>query len=149
MAYRFRSLCSQGTVRRFYPFDMIGDELETALLGAPATYSREQVAEQVGVDIEQARTVWAALGFPEIPAGEKAFTTRDIDALRTALELRDSGVVDPDTLLVLARAMGQGLARLAEAQVEVFRGQAAGLSQEEATTAALEAAEVVLPRLES
>ena len=128
---------------------MIGEELETALLGAPCRLSREQVAEQVGVDIDEARTVWAALGFAEIPAGEQAFTEYDVEALRTALELRDSGVVDPDTLLVLARAMGQGLARLAEAQVEVFRGQAAGLSQEEATTAALEAAEVVLPRLES
>jgi adenylate cyclase len=128
---------------------MIGDELETALLGAPCRYSREEVAEQVGVDVEQGSTVWAAMGFAEIPPGEKAFTDRDIAALRTALELRDSGVVDPDTLLVLARAMGQGLARLAEAQVEVFRGQAVGLSQEEATQAALAAAEVVLPRLES
>jgi len=128
---------------------MFGEDLETALLGAPTSYSREEVAEQVDVDIEQARTVWAALGFPEIPAGEKAFTDRDIDALRTAMELRDSGVVDPDTLLVLARAMGQGLARLAEAQVEVFRGQAAALTPEEAHAAALEAAELVLPRLES
>jgi len=128
---------------------MIGDDLETALLGGPTQYSREQVAEQVGVDIEQARTVWAALGFPEIPAGEQAFTDRDVDALRTAVELRDSGVVDPDTLLVLARAMGQGLARLAEAQVEVFRGQAASLTPDEAHAAALDAAELVLPRLES
>src|SRR6478672_10324106 len=133
-----RSLRSQATVRRIYPSDMIGDELEEALLGAPCRYSREEVAEQVGVDEEQGSTVWAAMGFAEVPPGEKAFTERDIEALRTALELRDGGVVDPDTLLVLARAMGQGLARLAEAQVEVFRGQAEGLSQEEATQAALE-----------
>lgn len=128
---------------------MIGEELETALLGAACRFSREEVAEQVGVDVDQARQVWAALGFAEVPPGEKAFTERDVEALRTALALRDNGVVDPDTLLVLARAMGQGLARLAEAQVEVFRGQAASLTSTEAQTAALDAADEVLPRLES
>jgi adenylate cyclase len=128
---------------------MIGDELVTALLGAPCRYSREQVAEAVGVDIEHASAVWAAMGFAEVPPGEQAFTDRDIAALRTALELRDSGVVDTDTLLILARAMGQGLARLAEAQVEVFRGQATTMTADEAHGAALTAAAEVLPRLES
>ena len=127
---------------------MIGDELETALLGSPCRFSREDVAAQVGVDLDQARAVWAAMGFAEVPPGERAFTEHDVAALRTALELRDSGVVDPDTLLVLARAMGQGLARLAEAQVEVFRGQAADLSAAEAEAAAVTAAAEVLPRLE-
>jgi adenylate cyclase len=128
---------------------MIGDELETALLGAPCRYSREQVAEAAGVDVEQASAVWAAMGFAEVPPGEPAFTDKDVEALRTAIELRDSGIVDTDTLLILARAMGQGLARLAEAQVEVFRGQAAALTPDEAHVAALTAAADVLPRLES
>ena len=127
---------------------MFSDELETALLGSPCRFSREDVAAQVGVDLDQARAVWAAMGFAEVPPGEQAFTEHDVAALRTALELRDSGVVDPDTLLVLARAMGQGLARLAEAQVEVFRGQAAALAPEEAEAAAVTAAADVLPRLE-
>ena len=128
---------------------MVGDELEAALLGAPCRYSREQVAEAAGIDVEQASAVWAAMGFAEVPPGEPAFTDKDVEALRTAIQLRDSGVVDTDTLLILARAMGQGLARLAEAQVEVFRGQAAALTADEAHAAALTAAADVLPRLES
>jgi adenylate cyclase len=127
---------------------MFGDELEAALLGARCLLSREEVAHQVGVPIEEATAVWTAMGFAEVPAGEPAFTELDVAALRTALDLRDSGVVDPETLLVLARAMGQGLARLAEAQVEVFRDQAVRVPPEEAEAAALTAAAEVLPRLE-
>jgi adenylate cyclase len=128
---------------------VIGDELEDALLRSPCRFTREEVAQQAGADLDEARAVWAAMGFAEVPAGQPAFTERDIDALRTALALRDTGVVDPDTLLVLARAMGQGLARLAEAQIEVFRGQAESLTQEAAVAAAAAAAVDVLPRLET
>jgi adenylate cyclase len=83
-----------------------------------------------------------------VPPTETAFTELDVEALRTAVHLRDTGVVDTDTLLVLARAMGQGLARLAEAQVGVFRGQAADMTAEQALDAAGEAAADVLPGLE-
>lgn len=127
---------------------MGGDPLENALLGASATLSREQVTERSGVGLEEARAIWAALGFPEVPDGEVAFTEYDVAALRTAVAISQSGLVDPDTLLVLARSMGQGLARLAEAQVEVLRGQAAGLTADEARGASVAAAEQVLPGLE-
>jgi adenylate cyclase len=127
---------------------MGAEDLEAALLGRPADLTREDVAARAGVDLDEARAVWAALGFPEVPAGEPAFTQRDVEGLRTAFAIRDSGFVDQDTLLVLARAMGQGLARLAEAQVEVTRGQAAGLSAEEARGTAVAAAAEVMPGLE-
>jgi adenylate cyclase len=123
-------------------------DLEAALLGSAADLTREDVAARAGVDLDEARAVWAALGFPEVPPGEPAFTERDVDALRTAFAIRDSGFVDPDTLLVLARSMGQGLARLAEAQVEVTRGRAAGLSADEARDAAIAAADEIMPGLE-
>jgi adenylate cyclase len=127
---------------------MAADELDATVLGAPRTLTREDVATRAGVDLDETRAVWAALGFPEVPAGEIAFTELDVAAVRTAFELRDSGFVDRDTLLVLARAMGQGLARLAEAQVEVVRSQAAGLSADEARAAAIAASQEVLPGLE-
>jgi adenylate cyclase len=88
------------------------------------------------------------MGFAQVPPTETAFTELDVEALRTAVHLRDSGVVDTDTLLVLARTMGQGLARLAEAQVGVFRGRAADMTAEEALEAAAEAATDVVPGLE-
>jgi adenylate cyclase len=123
-------------------------DLEHALLGAACTLTREDVASRAGVDLDEARAIWAAMGFAEIPPHEVAFTELDVEALRTAVALRDTGIVDDDTLLVLARAMGQGLARLAEAQVGVFRGRTVDMTPEEAQAAALDAAAEVLPRLE-
>jgi adenylate cyclase len=123
-------------------------DLEQALLGAPCTLTRDEVIEAAGVGLDEAEAIWAAMGFAQVPPEEKAFTDLDVEALRTAVRLRDSGIVDTDTLLVLARTMGQGLARLAEAQVGVFRGQAADMTAEEAHAAASAAAEEVLPGLE-
>lgn len=123
-------------------------ELEATLLGAPCELTPEQVAAAVGVEESVARGLWNAMGFAEVPPGERAFTTLDVEALRTALALRDSGLVDHDTLLVLARSMGQQLSRTADAQVDVFRDLSAGMSVEEATAAASASAAEVLPRLE-
>jgi adenylate cyclase len=123
-------------------------DLEEALLGAPCTLTRDEVTAAAGVDPDEAEAIWAAMGFAQVPPTEAAFTELDVDALRTAVRLRDTGIVDTDTLLVLARTMGQGLARLAEAQVGVFRGRAADMTAEQAHEAAAEAATDVLPGLE-
>ena len=123
-------------------------QLEEALLGAPCELTRDDVADAVGVEEPMARALWNAMGFAETPPGERAFTRLDVEALRTALALRDSGLVDHDTMLVLARSMGQQLSRTADAQVDVFRDLAGGMSVEQATLAASEAAAEVLPRLE-
>ena len=124
------------------------EQLEATLLGAPCELTPDDVADQVGVDEPTARALWTAMGFAEVPPGERAFTRLDAEALRTALALRDSGLVDHDTLLVLARSMGQQLSRTADAQVEVFRELSTGMTVEEATRAATEAAAEVLPKLE-
>jgi adenylate cyclase len=124
------------------------DALENALLGAPCELDRDEVSAAAGVPEPEARAFWLALGFPEVAEGERAFTRLDADALRTVVELAEVAAVDPDLLLVLARAMGQGLARLAEAQVDAFRGQAVDLTLDEATARVLATAPEVLPRLE-
>ena len=124
------------------------EDLEAALLGAPCTLTREDVAAQVGIPEGQARALWTAMGFAEVPPGEQAFTRLDVESLRNALALRDSGVVGQDTLLVLARSMGQGLARMSEAQVDVLRELSKGMTVEQARQTAAETATEVLPRLE-
>lgn len=128
--------------------DASDDDLEAALLGAPCELNRDEVSAAAGVPELEARALWNALGFPVVAPGEKAFTRRDVEALRTAVALREGGLVDDDTLLVLARSMGQGLARMAEAHVDVFRELAAGMSVEEASSSAVHAAGEVLPQLE-
>ena len=124
------------------------DRLEELLLGAPVALNRHEVVERAGVDFAQAHAVWAAMGFAEIGDDELAFTEADVAALRTANALLELGVIDPATLLVMARAMGQGLSRLAEAQVDVFRTLSSGMTVEQALEAVTEAAEEVVPRLE-
>ncbi len=124
------------------------EDLETLLLGEPVVLTREEVEGGAGVQPEQSSAIWAAMGFAEIPYGQVAFTHSDLNALKTATSLLDLGVIDPDTLLVMARAMGQGLSKLAEAQLDVFRSLSGGMSVEEAITTAASAADDVLPKLE-
>ena len=72
-------------------------DVEQTLLGEEAKYSRDQVAERAGVDLERAQQLWVAMGFPTDPdpdvvmytdadvdaiAGEVATTDYDIDALK-------------------------------------------------------------------
>ena len=127
---------------------MSAEELEAAVLGAPVELTRDEVSDLAGVPEEQARGLWTAMGFAEVAAGERAFTRRDAEALRAAFALRDSGLVDLDTLLVLARAMGHGMSRMAESQVGALQGAARGLTPDEALRLATAGAHEVLPGLE-
>lgn len=127
---------------------MDSERLEALLLGAPCELTREEVADAAGVDELTARSLWNAMGFAEVPPGERAFTRLDAQALRDVLSLAELGIVDADTQLMLARAMGQGLSRLAEAQVDVLRDATAGMTVDQATAAAVESAADVLPTLE-
>ena len=124
------------------------DDLEEAVLGAPRELDRDEVARLAGVPEEQARAIWTAMGFAEVPPGTRAFTRADAEALRITAAMRDSGVVDLDTVLVLARATGQAMSRLAASQVGVLSGAAAGLGPEDALQVATAAAGEVLPGLE-
>ena len=127
---------------------MEANDLETILLGAPCELTRDEVAEAVGIPEPEARSLWNAMGFPEVSPVERAFTALDVEALRTALAFAESGIVSADTLLVLARAMGQELARTAEAQVDVFLSGSRGLDPEETLEQARQIAPTMLPMLE-
>lgn len=130
---------------------MISDEgasLEEAVLGGPLELDRDQVAGLAGVPEDQARAVWTAMGFAEVAAGVRAFTRADAEALRITAALRESGVIDDDTLLVLARATGQAMSRLAASQVDALSGAAAGLERDQAVQLATVSAAEVLPGLE-
>ncbi|MCW2542915.1 MAG: adenylate/guanylate cyclase [Frankiales bacterium] len=124
------------------------EDLDALLLGAPITLTREDVESQSGVPSELALDIWSAMGFAEIPHGEVAFTERDVEALRTGVELLELGVIDVDSLLIMARAMGQGMSRLAEAQVDVLRQLSGDLELDEAIGAIADTAGDVLPRLD-
>ena len=124
------------------------EDLDALLLGEPLTLDREEVERLSGVAADVAADIWAAMGFAEIPYGEKAFTHADVKALKTSAALLEIGIVDLDTQLVMARAMGQGLARLAEAQVDVLRSRTADLAPEEALAELASRADQLLPKLD-
>lgn len=95
------------------PPKLTPEDLERLLLGADVRYTREDVASATGVTVGVAREYWRALGYPDTgPA--VAFTARDIDALREALRLVDSGLIDQESMVQLVRGLGRMMSRLAE-----------------------------------
>ena len=116
--------------------------LAQSLVGAPELTSLE-VAARAGIDLEQARRLWHALGFPPVPDDERVFTQHDTEMLRAVATLLDRRIADPKTLLQLARVTGQSLGRLAEAQVSATAGRlrdrsGGGGGADDATIAATE-----------
>ncbi|MBV9292893.1 MAG: adenylate/guanylate cyclase domain-containing protein [Frankiales bacterium] len=92
-------------------------DLEAALLGGRPRYTRIEVAERAGTDVERAAQMWRALGFADVSDDAVVFTDRDVEALKTVQRLHELGLVDDDTQVTMTRAMGQSLSRVAEWQV--------------------------------
>jgi adenylate cyclase len=94
--------------------------LERILLGGRRKYTRLEVAERAGVPEERSRRLWRALGFATVPDDEVVFTDADVEAMRTADQLVQSGLIDPSIEVSVTRALGQHLSRLAEWQVDML-----------------------------
>src|SRR4051794_14410132 len=92
------------------------EDLETAILGQAPAFNANEVAEQTGASVGEARRLWRALGFPEHGL-ETAFTGADADALSTLLGMVRAGLIDFDMAVNLTRALGQTMARLADWEV--------------------------------
>jgi len=73
-------------------------------------------AEAAEVDVDLARRLWRALGFPE-PADRLAFGDNDIASFALVQAAVDSDLLTEETVLRLARAMGTTMARLADWEV--------------------------------
>jgi adenylate cyclase len=126
--------------------------LERLLLDGPRRYTRLQVAAAAGMAPERTQRLWRALGFPDTPDDDPAYTDYDIKALGVLAELIDSGFVDADTEASIARAMGQSLSRLADWQADMLADALTGrdASGERRTASPEEAvavAEALLPRM--
>ena len=124
------------------------EDLEGLLLGETPSLDKHDVERLSGIPDAQALEVWKAMGFAVVPEGERAFTRRDVEALRTARSLLELGLIDVDTLLVMARAMGQELARLASGFVDVMSQLSEGMAPEEALATLASSAGDVLPKLD-
>ena len=119
------------------PFDAAdrsaAERLDQAILGEPPRFDALDVAAETGVTVDQARRLWRALGFPEF-AGEKAYTSADVEAVSTLMTFVDSGAVDFDMAVNLTRGMGQTMARLADWEVSTLVNRVEELERGEEAT---------------
>lgn len=101
------------------------DRAEDVILGGPRKYTAPEVAQRAGMEREEARRLWKALGFPVVPDEEVAFTDADVEALRKLRELAEYGFADDELRLAVARVFGQTFWRLASYQGQLLIDQLA------------------------
>ncbi|HEV7615053.1 MAG TPA: adenylate cyclase regulatory domain-containing protein [Solirubrobacterales bacterium] len=92
--------------------------VERALAGEGRRYTAREIAEIVGLDLEQLRRFSAALGVPYTDPDEPRGTEADLEAARRMKAFRDAGLPE-DGMLQVARTIGMGTARIAEANREL------------------------------
>ena len=91
--------------------------MERLVIADEPKYTAEEVAADVGIDLELLTVVWRALGFPDPQPDEVSFTEFDVRTLHRTAELIAGEVVEPDMMLQMTRVLGSSLSRVAAAQV--------------------------------
>lgn len=94
------------------------DAIELAFFGEIGSLTRAEVEAQAGVGRETSERMWRALGFVDAGPDARVFTSADVAALKLTAEIERDELVTPDIEETLARALGQSMSRLAQAQVE-------------------------------
>jgi adenylate cyclase len=89
-----------------------------ALVGRFELTSAE-VAREAGVDLDHARRLWRALGFPPVADDAKLFARSDVAILTAIRELLARHQIEPSALVQLTRLTGRSLAQIADAQLGV------------------------------
>src|SRR5437016_4067913 len=83
-------------------------------------YTPPDVYAKAGVDEDWATALWRAMGFPEVPDDQKAFTDADVEALDLATRLFERAHLDRAVALQQARTMSQAVSRVAFANQDVI-----------------------------
>ncbi|HEX2232202.1 MAG TPA: adenylate cyclase regulatory domain-containing protein [Thermoleophilaceae bacterium] len=93
--------------------------VDRVLSGEGKRYTREELAEEVGLDLDLLLRVWRALGQAEVPSGEPSFTDEDLRAAEAVKRFLDAGIPE-DRLLELSRSMSRATMGVARAVGEAF-----------------------------
>jgi adenylate cyclase len=99
------------------------EHVEQVILGGPRRYTPAEVSDHAGVDRDEARRMWRALGFATVGDDDVVFTDADVAALRTMRELAAQGIADEDVRLAIARLFGRTFSRLASLQGQLLLEQ--------------------------
>ncbi len=94
--------------------------VERGIAGDGPRYTRDEVAELSGADLGLLQRASGALGIPYPEAGEKVLTEADLGAARRVKAFLDAGLPE-DGIIQVARAIGMGTARVADANRELIR----------------------------
>lgn len=92
--------------------------VERALAGDGSRYTPREVAEIAAIDLDLLRRFTTALGIPYGDPDEPRGTEADLEAARRIKAFRDAGLPE-DGMLQVARTIGMGMARIAEANREL------------------------------
>jgi adenylate cyclase len=92
--------------------------VERALAGEGRRYSAREVAEIAEIDLELLRRFSAALGVPYVDPDERRATEADLEAARRIKAFQAVGLPE-DGMLQVARTIGMGMSRIAEANREL------------------------------
>ncbi|MCB9417413.1 MAG: hypothetical protein H6522_09695 [Mycolicibacterium sp.] len=90
--------------------------ITSGLLAGEGRYTRLEVAERVGVPLDEARRLWRALGFPEVDDEQAGVHQRRRRRPADAVALVAADIVDENRLVELAAQLGNLMSRLAAAQ---------------------------------
>lgn len=92
--------------------------VERALAGGSPRYTPREVAEMSGADLKLLQRATAALGVPYPDPDVKALTDVDVEAAKRVKAFHDAGLPE-EGILQVARTIGLGTARIAEANREL------------------------------
>ncbi len=92
--------------------------VERAFAGDGPRYTPREVAEISGVGLDLLQRATAALGIPYPDPDERSLSEADLEAARRVRAFRDAGLPE-DGILQVARTIGMGTARIAEANREL------------------------------
>jgi adenylate cyclase len=106
--------------------------LTEAILGAPI-YTVDELMAITGTRRELADDLWLSLGFPLLvdDDGAKDYAEPDAEALRSLNGLLELDLLQRPTLMSMTRVMGQAMARLASAQVQMFNDELRAIVDED------------------
>jgi adenylate cyclase len=99
------------------------DDVERLVRLGPKELTWPEVCARAGISHEVADRLWRALGFPDIPPDERAYTRDDVRALRIAAEGIESLRGDHrraalDAIVREARMVSSHMTRIAEIEIE-------------------------------
>jgi adenylate cyclase len=146
--------CSVDDMRRAVAEDrLVLLPVERILKGGEEQYTSEDIAEEVGLPLEELVRLRKALGLPSPPPDARVHTADDLEAARVSKQIADVGLPF-EARLEVARTLGRAMSQVASAMREVTAravAQPGGTERDVALAyahAARELAPIVGPLLE-